>query len=359
MARGRDGGGTARGTSRLQRPSVSGGIGQWQCGDGLQVLPVLPLRRAVASRMRRTPRLPEPQPCSSEATLSGRAQQGTALFRGFIFWPQVQVASLLCSPGSPSSPSALQDAPRVPSQALFQVVPVASEHLKAAKESRPLPSDISLQRSRALPDGLLEAAQAQEAAQRGRVVAKACKRRPAPALPPVPSLPLPDGDLIESFSDNPPHNALQGPGPKNGQESCNEVPEPSPHRELEGKQSGSDALPSKAPSELEAGLHTIRSPGLKEVKDLNLPASSTQQHRAKRANRHRSDLVLYSVAPFCFVRMGLLREESLQPFLCQVMPMSFVPFSLVVPSMAELGAKSELSGDGCGMPSIIVEPASA
>lgn len=200
----------------------------------------------------------------------------------------VQVASLLCSPGSPSSPSALQDAPRVPSQALFQVVPVASEHLKAAKESRPLPSDISLQRSRALPDGLLEAAQAQEAAQRGRVVAKACKRRPAPALPPVPSLPLPDGDLIESFSDNPPHNALQGPGPKNGQESCNEVPEPSPHRELEGKQSGSDALPSKAPSELEAGLHTIRSPGLKEVKDLNLPASSTQQHRAKRANRHRS-----------------------------------------------------------------------
>ena len=238
------------------------------------------------------------------------------------------MASLLCSPGSPSSPSALQDAPRVQSQALFQVVPVATEHLKEAalecrsdaeaeasrRRRRPLPSDISVQRpsARALSkDGLPEVAQAQEAAQR-RVVAKACKRRPA--LPPVPSLPpLPDGDLIESFSDNPLHNALQGPGPNNGQESCNEVPEPSPHRELEGKQSGSDALPSKAPSELEAGLHTIRSPGLKEVKDLNLPASSTQPHRAKRANRHRSDLVLYSVAPLCFVRMGL-REKSLQPF---------------------------------------------
>ncbi|CAE7448238.1 BRCA1 [Symbiodinium sp. CCMP2592] len=228
----------------------------------------------------------------------------------------VQVASLLCSPGSPSSP-ALQDAPPgpEPDPSLFrvQVVPVGSENsgeaateigdggdrdLALALPARPLPNEIP-------PAGPM--VPLPEAPGR-RVVARACKRRSA--LPAVPRLPpLPDGDLIESFSDNPLQNALQEPGPSNGQESCmpEEARELSPHRELERKPSGSDALQPRAPrapSEPEAGLHAVRSPGFKELKELNLPPASTPRDHPKPkraltsfAGKHVIDVTDFDVGP--------------------------------------------------------------
>jgi len=208
----------------------------------------------------------------------------------------VQVASLLCSPGSPSSPPALQDAP--PSDPSLQVVPVG----EAAKEigdggDRDLALALALPaRPLPLPNEIPPAGPTvplPEAPGR-RVVARASKRRSA--LPAVPRLPpLPDGDLIESFSDNPLQNALQEPGPGNGQESC--MPE--------GVQ-GAPRAP-RAPSELEAGLHAIRSPGFKELKELNLPpasnASTPRDHpKPKRAltsfaGKHVIDVTDFDVGP--------------------------------------------------------------
>ena len=235
---------------------------------------------AAASRMRRTRRLPELRLSSgSGARLCGFAE--------------VQVASLLCSPGSPSSPPALQDAP--PSDPSLQVVPVG----EAAKEigdggDRDLALALALPaRPLPLPNEIPPAGPTvplPEAPGR-RVVARASKRRSA--LPAVPRLPpLPDGDLIESFSDNPLQNALQEPGPGNGQESC--MPE------------GVQRAP-RAPSELEAGLHAIRSPGFKELKELNLPpasnASTPRDHpKPKRAltsfaGKHVIDVTDFDVGP--------------------------------------------------------------
>ena len=120
------------------------------------------------------------------------------------------MASLLCSPDSPSSPlKVLQDVPRhgMESQ-LFQVVPVGLEDLDDAPRVPPgpgvpnLPKPLPAVPAPCPPPKALPSNASHRRAPRAR--RKSAIPVPVPPLPPIP-----DGDLIESFSDNPIHGALQ------------------------------------------------------------------------------------------------------------------------------------------------------
>ena len=211
---------------------------------------------------------------------------------------QVQVASLLCSPDSPSSPAgALQDRPQaVASQELFQVVPIGSEDcdgppplaglegwgcqaaVPPPSPPRPLPAVVPAPGPvRALPSGTSHR----------RVPARVAKRKSA--LPAVPRLaPLPDGDLIESFSDNP---LLGTPQEREDQKGTGkEVPQAGEEsnpilQRSERAGVGSEPSPASA-GKLPQQEPCSRSSGVKELPACPGPAANPPQ-RALRCTSSR------------------------------------------------------------------------